>query len=232
MKFSTFAGLLSALVLACSCSKDNTILYSYNGIGDVSGENILADNGLLLEVVQLQGCDDGYKTLDRIIFHCDILRKNGEGRYQIRLTKWNRVLRKEPVKASEVSDWSLIGDDAVMLMNGWTGGEYLNTELYFAFKSGSDATHHVNLVFDDVNSDTDTLRFTLHHNGVGESYPDVSIEESVIGRAYASFPVRQYIPEGQNSIAVKVSWDWYTYSAEGDILPQTATSSISGTISR
>lgn len=226
-----FVKILAVVLLAAtSCSKDDSIIYGYEGFGTVSGTNIILDDGITAIVRNIQ-CDDSYVECDRILVFCDLLMKEGPDTYGINLRDWKKVLKKPCLVASEVTDWEAVGDDPVNLVQGWTGSEFLNMELNFSFKADSETSHFINLVYDDVASDADTLRFTIRHNGYGESYPDIPEEEAVLGRAYTSFPVTSLIPEGQDKIAVKISWKWHKYK-DGQVLPDTEIRSTIGSIHR
>lgn len=228
--FLNMLAAAAALMLAASCNKDNTVAYGYEGIGTVAGSSIILDNGVQFNVTSLQ-TDDGYKACERVYFYCDILKETSTGYFNIRLLKWTKVLRKQAVTYSSVSDWDEIGDDAVALGQGWMSGEYLNMAVLFSAKTGSETSHYLNLVYDDVNSGTDTLRFQLRHNGKGESFPSIAYEDMTIVKAFASFPIRNYIPAELNEIPIKVTWNWYK-TADGRYIAQTEEQSIKGILTR
>lgn len=218
------------LLAAVSCKKDDSIIYGYQGFGTVSGADIILDDGITAIVRNIQ-CDGSYVECDRILIYCDLLKKEAPSTYAINLRDWKKVLKKPCLVASEVTDWEAVGDDPVNINHGWTGSEFLNLDMYFSFKYDSQTSHFINLVYDDVASDTDTLRFTLRHNGYGESFPDIPESEASLGRAYASFPVTEYSPDGQDEIAVKITWKWHKYE-DGQLFPETEIHHTIGTLHR
>lgn len=218
------------LLAAVSCKKDDSIIYGYQGFGTVSGADIILDDGITAIVRNIQ-CDGSYVECDRILIYCDLLKKEAPSTYAINLRDWKKVLKKPCLVASEVTDWEAVGDDPVDIISGWNGGKYLNLDLLFSFKADSETSHFLNLIYEDGESDADTLRFTLRHNSYGESYPHISEDDVRFGRAYASFPIADLIPEGQDAIGVNVTYKWHSSDA-GHLIPETETHHLRGSIRR
>lgn len=221
---------LTAALAAISCKKDDSIIYGYQGIGTVSGADIILDNGIRAIVRNIQ-CDGSYVDCERVFILCDLLKKEDPSTYSINLRDWSRVLTKPFLTAGEVEDWDAIGDDPIDIISGWNGGKYLNLDLLFSFKADSETSHFLNLIYEDGESDADTLRFTLRHNSYGESYPHISEDDVRFGRAYASFPIADLIPEGQDAIGVNVTYKWHSSDA-GHLIPETETHHLRGSIRR
>ena len=226
-----FAVVLAVLCLA-ACKKDDTILYQYTAFGDVSGTNLIADNGVTFHITKLSGTD-GYNAQERVLFVCNILKKVSDSEYNIELLDWNRVVRKAYVKSSEVTDDAALGNAPVYLTNAWISGEYLNLAVALTFVRDSETKHIVNLVLDEASSDDNTLCFTLRHNSNGESVGGgsaLTFDDVVIGRAYYSFPIKNLIPLG-GSKEIKISWEWHITDDKGNFLPETETRTTTGTAS-
>lgn len=225
------AATLFFSVLAVSCKKDDTILYNFTTTGNVVDGQFISDDGDMF-IIKDRTCSDSFEGIERAIVYCDILKQNGPHSYDIRLNGITRMLVKNAVTAS-AADEAAIGNDPISLEAGWFSGGYMNIHGLITYKKDSETMHFINLVYDDVNSGADTLRFTLRHNGYGEIYgaPEVEKKDLLLGRVCASFPVERYIPAGAESIPVKVSWTWYLTDKTGRLTPDTKTYSIIGTLS-
>ncbi|SKC57993.1 NigD-like protein [Bacteroidales bacterium WCE2008] len=226
--------LIPVLLLAIpACSGDDTVYYNATAIGDVVAGRFVSDDGLVLNIKE-KTCDEDFSGLDRAFISFDALRKTGDKEFDIRLNDVAKVLRKDIVFRSEPGGEER-GSDPIMLNLGWFSGEYLNADVVVSFLKGSETPHLINLEFDDVNSGTDTLRFTMKHNGYGEVFGgsiDDGEKKFVLGKTYASFPVRDLIPEGMDSIPVKISWDWYGTDSDGRLTDEIISHSEVGILRR
>jgi len=233
MKRSFSAILAIAVLLAglSSCKKDSTILYNDQTMGNViSSGKLLTDTGLTYDIVE-QTCDGLIDTLDRVLVVCDILRKVSSSEYEVRLNKFYRVLYKSPIPLSEVDD-ETVGNDPILPSTSWISGGCVNMLTAISFVSTTATRHFVNLVYDDVQSTSDTLRFKLRHNGFGEVYGQYTPTEDVtIGSTYVSFPISSYMPSGKSSVVVKVFYDWYK-TVDGAITTDTQESFVTGTLTK
>ena len=200
---------LAAMLAFTGCNFDNALLYNQMTMGQVSGSNIVTDEGITYVVTENETESD-YTGQERIVFRFDVLEKGtSENTYSIRLLDYATVFVSDPVnKSSQSEEW--FGNDGINLESGWFSGEYLNLYLTITMLQGSKTEHRVRLMFDDTADNSDTLHFYLKHNGFGETY-DSDSAISKIGRysTYASFPVKSYIPSGADGINVKVEWDWF-----------------------
>lgn len=233
LRIALLAGAIALFfsILAVSCKKDDTILYNFTTTGNVVDGQFISDDGDLF-IVTDRTCTGSFEGMERAMISCDILRKNGPNSYDIRLNGIVRMLVKDAVQAS-TADESAIGNDPISLETGWFSGGYMNIHGLITYKKDSETMHFINLVYDDINSGADTLRFTLRHNGYGEIYgaPEMKNDELALGRVCASFPLEKYIPAGVESIPVKVSWTWYKTNDEGQLITDTETWSIKGILS-
>ena len=96
-----------------------------------------------------------------------------------------------------------MGDAPIHIEKGWFGGGYLNMHLALKHNASSGISHSVNLVYDEVTSTADTVRFVLRH------HPNGDTEHTVTGRAYASFNMKDLSLEDNSKVYVSVKWRWY-----------------------
>jgi len=230
MKFSSiFSGLFIA-VLLCSCQKDNVLYYSDNAIGNVVGGLFVTDDGLKYNVVE-QECDGSLYSAQRAVVISDVLKKNSDNSYDIRLKQYYTVLVKDALVDSKVTDKEDLGHNAIGIARGWASGGYLNLLVEFTYMTNSSTKHNVNLVYDDIKSNSDTLKFTLMHNGYGETYEDEGAKDLGVCDTYISFPVEDLIPSGKDQVVVKIDWKWHVTS-NGTLYPEIASNTTTGTIKR
>lgn len=231
MKRAVRASLLAALLLAAGCAKDDTVLYGEYAMGTVSGRSIISDGGLTYDVAEQQ-CPGLLDTMKRVLFRCDILRRTGNDRYDIRLREMQSVLCKDPIEAASM-DGDAVGDDPVRAISIWSGNGYLNFLIGIAVLNGSDTRHFINLVHDGASPSADTLYFSLRHNAYGEYFGAEGTEDAYfeLGRSYVSFPVGRFIPEGRESMPVRIFWRWHA-EEDGRPMKETDTFSAAGEIRR
>lgn len=222
--------MLAVLCLA-ACKKDDTILNQFQSFGDVGSEVIYGDNGISFRITKVS-CDDGYKSNQRVMFTCNVLKKVSEREYEAELLAWQRVLKKDVLKSSTIADPDAVGKDPIKIQSIWASGLYLNMEILTTFIKDSDTKHIINLVLDEDACTEDTLHFTLRHNGNGESVnpgsSDLTFDDVVLGRSLVSFPVQDFIPRGK-AMKVVIDWEWHI-TEDGVMSPLTETNSSSGII--
>jgi len=221
-------------VLLCSCAKDDTILYSDSVMAGVTDGLLLTDSGLTYHITEY-GCEEIPDTTKRVFALCDILRvRQGEDdAYDVRLRDFARVLQKDPVMSGSV-DTETLGEDPVELVQAWTSGPYINTRLALTVVQNSSVKHRINLLLDEERSSADTLFFELRHDASGEYYGASGIDSSKLKTAgsYASFPVKQLIPEGKESVVMQISWRWHVANADGALMKDTVESKMTGILRR
>lgn len=206
---STFTTLGAiALLSLASCSKDDT-LYSGNvTMGNIDGETIVSDQGNTFDIAEsmFEVTLSDYKY-GRVMLACDILKETADKRYDIRLLAISQVLTKEAVKASTITPESeLAVEDAIVIRDMWYSGGYLNMLIEFAYKQGSETSHFINLVYDDVtaaetDSDLKSYTFTLRHNAYGET-PKIG-ETYLNSTGYVSFPIASIIKEDKAELNIR-----------------------------
>lgn len=234
-----FALIFSFMIFAiAACDDDDDCYYVGNGDAWISYGNLESiDNGttskysirrddgsrlIVTEGVQVNSSEA--KEGLRIFANYSILGSerdevnlDGKMNYYIHLYNINEVLCKAPVKQSfileneEVRNDS-IGNDPINVSEAWFGGKYLNVEFVVPVKAGSSVKHFINLVDDDVELHNDSVYITLRHNAYGEK---LDVPNTQADQAYewnsgrVSFDLTSLVPDGQNSVAVKLIWTEY-----------------------
>ena len=208
----TLVCLSSLLFCATGCLFDNTLLYSDSGMCNVqSPTSVISDGGIVYNITEnVSGA-----TLtpgERLFIECDVLQRNeeNEDEYDIRLNTCTKVTVKTPIDASS-ADWDEVGDDALNVYQGWIGNGYINTLLQFTSVTSSDTEHSFDLVFDDAQSNADTLYFDLKHNGYGECFDNEDVDTSKLGLEgkYVSFKISDYADKVNSTFIIRVRWEWY-----------------------
>ena len=230
--------IASAFTLS-SCSQDNTILYNDIALGDIVSGRFVSDAGLTYTPVE-QNCEGRLDTMGRAVIRCDILKRVSPSEYEVRLNEMSKVLKKDCLIKDEVEDLEALGGDPALISKAWISGGYLNLATQITFITGSKKTHTLNLVYDNSVSSSDTLHFHLLHNSYKECYPTRKMiddgdyptgAEYSAGIAYASFPIMTFLPEGKESVPIKVHYTWYV-SSEGKLTPDTYQAYVQGFIVR
>ena len=200
---------LAAIVTFAGCNKTTALYYGITDTGKVTNGTIVTDDGLTYIVTENETGAD-YKSLDRIIFLCDVLEElETENSYSIRLQNFSSMTVSSPVrKSAQSEEW--FGDDAIRMQNGWFSSGYLNMYVSMTMVQGSSTSHQIRLMFDDTADNSDTLHFYLKHNGYGETYEADSTNTKIVEAAgYVSFPINAYVPKDKKGINVRIDWDWY-----------------------
>lgn len=220
--FSRIIILLAAFAASVSClDLGDTILYTDTTMVNVVDGHLVTDTGLIYYIEE-NNTDRSILDCERAMISCEVLRQreNTDREFMIRLTGFAESTLKDIVPLSTADEES-IGNDPVDLMNGWISGGYFNAALQVTSVANSATKHVVNLVYDDVKSNSDTLYFALRHNGFGEVYGSEQSKgkEMKVVSGYFSFPISSLIPEGQSSIVLSFNWKWH-HIANYNILPE------------
>lgn len=213
MKRLIFKGaLMAALILSLtSCFSDKDYMYTDTGMCTVIGPlRIRTDTGLVYNIVENDTRSSIPDTLKRVMARCDVLRAaNGKpDEYEVCLKEFMGAFVSEPVLASEAPED--IGSDGVGVTQAWISGGYLNSYVNITLLPAADGRHDLNLVYDDVRSNADSLYLEIRHNAHGEcpENKDISPANLVFAGAYVSFPVDALIPAGRKPV-VHLEWEWY-----------------------
>lgn len=215
MKPSLSTVLFTAVtaLLLVSCLPERDVLYSETGMCTTLGRNRLqTDSGNIYNIVENDSGSAISDTTKRVMISCDVISAVSEQskEYNIRLIDFREALCEEPVLASSI-DVDTLGQDGVNVIQAWVSGGYLNSFLNVAIMRNSDTVHDINLMYDDISSNADTLYFKMRHNAHGESpeNPELSPSSLVFAGVYASFPVSGILPVGGKYPVVHLEWDWY-----------------------
>ena len=161
------------LALSCTPAKDSFSYQNFYGFGEVEpfGQIVLSGQSVKLQVIEDQ-TDGKWMQQQTIFFLCDLTGFTETGAYQATLKMYEPVARKGVVKKS-TSDPATYGTDAVALYQDWGSNpkeRWIDVSCLTTSLKDSQTPHTVNLVLDDVRSNTDTVYLELHHQGSGESF--------------------------------------------------------------
>jgi hypothetical protein len=205
--------ILAALAAAfTACLPKEEVLYSDVGMVTVlNSSKLLTDNGETYNITVNNSGSLLSDTLKRAMTRCDVLSavEGKTNEYNVRLMEVAAAFCSRPVPVS-IADEDAIGHDGVKVAQGWISGGYLNTYCYIAMYNPTKVDHELNLLYDNVRSNSDTLYFEMRHNAHDEcpENPETSLYSFIIAGTYASFPLEGILPEGQKPI-VHLQWDWY-----------------------
>lgn len=212
MHSSNFTCLLIFLLFTLSCSKNENVILSYSfASGQVYENSFITDSGILMNITE-NTSGKRVKTGSRIFARFDILEQISRKEYNIRLLNFNIPLQKIVVPLPNKKNDAEIGNDPILIKSCWFSGIYINMELMIASKTGSKTKHQINLIMDDLSNPSDTLYFSLRHNGYGES-PALEDKPKSNGEIsyntfYASFILPPFIMF-RLSYPISLSYTWY-----------------------
>lgn len=195
----------ASVMTACSDDDEQISVYrpvnSYISMGMVNNGQIETDKGNIL-IPDSCSIERELSDGERVFLHCNVLDTEGKDIYRVRINKYFQLLTKDFVRDSE-SDKQELGENPINAEKAWFGGGFLNVRLGLLHNPSSGIVHAVNLVYDDVNSCADTVRFTLRHNAFGDT------ERTKAGTVHASFNLRDLTGDDRNKIYVILKWHWY-----------------------
>ena len=203
-----------AAMFFISCLPSREYLYTDTGMCTKIGlDRLQTDGGDIYNITENDSGSLIPDTLKRIMITCDVMSavpgKTNE--YNIRLIDFRGALCVKPVTASSIPVDTL-GTDGIKVSQAWVTGGYLNSFLYITLKRNSDTVHGINVLFDDIRSNSDTLYLNMRHNAYGEcpENPEQDLNYLVLAGVYASFPLDGILPVGGKYPIVHLEWDWYS----------------------
>ena len=209
--------LIAAALCLTACSfpeGEDYLYYDLYGFADVEASVLaIRPEGMVFNVTE-DKTDGSWKQESRIFLQCDVLRTNGDKRYDIRLKAYKPVL-EQGILVKSLSDESVYGTDAACFYQDWgsdPGAYTFNAACQLTRKKDSATPHTLSLVFDDQRSHSDTLFFELHHQGSGESYENLEMAASdfQVETQFLTFDLSSAIPaDAHGSIVVSFEWDWF-----------------------
>lgn len=217
MKRTLLRILLTAAVTAVmlSCLPESDYLYTETSMCTLLSANTLkTDNGDIFHITSNNSGSNLPDTLKRVMVRADVLSRveGTSNEYAIRLMEFAGAMVQAPLAKSTL-DEEAVGNDGVSITTGWVSGGYLNVYAYIAMLRPTGVQHTVNLVYDDIRSNSDTLYFELRHNGCGESpeNPSIPLSSFEFAGSYMCFPLNGILESGKTPVC-HLEWDWY----EGD----------------
>lgn len=213
------AGAALGLGLA-SCgfdSSNNALLYNYTTMGFVKngGTQIDTDEGTVFNIVDIAGTGK-LDTIKRVVVLCDVLRatENKTNEYDVNIRDFERVELLNAVRTRDL-DPEKVGTDIADLRQCWYEGGYLNF-LIAHLEKDSKAIHDINIEYNDVKSNADTLYFQVRHNANGDKPANGDdVKNFTLKGGYFSVEAKQYKPAPDSPIKITVEWDWYPTTSAG-----------------
>ncbi len=217
------AGLgLMSLFIVFSCLKDAEDVYiSYGVIQNVRSSNdyeIRTDKGNTLKVLK-SNTSQTIENDKRVLVNFEILSEKDKNKqvYDVSVNGFYQLLSKPVVaesfilEAEEIRRDS-IGNDPFSKIHAAFGGNYINIDFEVLYAQYSDVKHLINLVYDDLRKDADTIYLSLFHNAYGEVPGNNMYLHRGVGRS--SFKISDLLPPGVTSKPVKITWYEYVYNNE------------------
>lgn len=200
-----------AAVLA-SCFPDMEYMYTETSMCTLlSRDRLQNDNGDIFNITQNNSGSTIPDTVKRVMVRCDVLSavEGKANEYNVRLMEFSGAFCHSPVKKSTMNE-EAIGSNGLNISQAWVSGGYFNTYVLLAMLNPPQADHEINLVYDDVRSNSDTLYFEMRHNAHDECPENhtIPLTSFVFAGAYMSFPLDGILTSGQNPVC-HIEWDWY-----------------------
>lgn len=195
--------------------------YRAGGFGEITRTDydgyfeITRDDGVLLRVLEYNGSKE-IERGERVYFKYNILPGNGDyvssystpeqPVYDIRVLVFNDIhavpiVRKSFLLEDDPHRSDSIGHDLIRVVTAAFSGNYINIGFeYFRYENGQ--PHMINLVWDDTRPATDSVYLELRHNAMGEVEGNGRYVVSDTG--LASFRIADLVPEGEESIDIKL----------------------------
>ena len=210
-------GLLSVFLLSSCLDNDFVDYYvSYGVIQNVNSKNdyeILTDKGNTLVVTKSyssQSIEEG----KRVLVNYEILSDDKKNKkiYEVKVNIFYSLLAKPLIDESFILQneefyRDSIGNDPFNSISARFGGEYINIDFEVFHSQYSNKKHMINLVYDDLRADADTIYLSLYHNAYGE-IPGKE-QGLVLGYGKSSFKIADLLPEGVTSKHVRLTWTEY-----------------------
>lgn len=204
--------LTAMAAVLVSCFPDMEYLYNETSMCTVlSRDRLQTDNGDIFNITQNNSGSTIPDTLKRVMVRCDVL-SAVEGRtdeYNVRLEEFAGALCQSPVRKSTMNA-ATIGSNGINISQAWVSGGYINAYVLLTMLNPPQADHNINLVYDDVRSNSDTLYFEMRHNAHEECPENSSIPLTsfIFAGTYMSFPLDGILASGQKPVC-HIEWDWY-----------------------
>ncbi len=227
-----FLTFIAALSLAASCTKDSVTMGSDATMAFVNGDNqLLTDTGLTYNVISApSGFNAGFGS--RVWVECDIedCLDEENGLFNVKVTGFQIPICSATVDTLTTPFDTSVFKDAIHVNNAWLSGGYLNMYCTWLAHKDSGIAQETSLLY--CGAQNDTLNFSLVHNCNGDGYHsthDQNISNIVYINKMTTFPVQDFIPDG--NAVIKLSWLWHKYDTDGQhIIPATEEQSATYTV--
>lgn len=207
-----FVASLSFVLSSCSDDDEKYVYVCPTHTASVSmgvadGGNIITDKGNVL-IPDKSSVGHDLTDGERVFVSCNVLEREDENTYRVRINKYYNLLTKDILRDSEIQGEEL-GDDPIQVKDAWFGGGYLNVRLGLEYNPSSNTSHLINVIYDDVKSSSDTIFLTLRHNAFADTV------HTRMGSATASFNMEDIMAGKDSKVYVLLRWQWYTH--HGDV---------------
>lgn len=215
LTFTKCIVLAAFCAVMASCLPEMEYMYTDTGMCTLlAPDKLQTDGGDIYHISQNNAGANIPDTLKRVMTRCDVM-SPVEGRaneYYVRLMEFASAIVEDPVLKSDM-DETVVGNNGLNISSGWISGGYLNAYVFIPMLRPTKVNHTINLVFDDIRSNADTLYFEMRHNALGEcpENPDIPLTSFEFAGTYTSFPLEGILESGKKPIC-HIEWDWY----EGD----------------
>jgi hypothetical protein len=200
---------------SCFDNKDDSKV-SYGVIKNVVSDKnyeILTDKGNTLVVTASHSTQEIIND-KRVLANYDVKsdKESSKHIYEVEVNGFYNLLSKPLVSESfilqnEEFRRDSIGNDPYSSVYAWFGGDYINIDFEIYFDRHSNVKHLINLVYDDTKTTADTIYLSLYQNAYDKEPRYGSNWQRGLGRS--SFKIADLLPEGVNSMPVKLSWREY-----------------------
>ena len=218
--FNLFLVLFSFLVFLSCLNDREDIKVSYGVIQNVNSTKdyeILTDKGNTLIVTKSHSAQN-IENDKRVLVNYEVLSDKEKNRkiYEVSVNGFYNLLSKPVVYESfilqdEEARRDSIGDDPFNQIDAGFGGDFININFEVLHLQYSDVKHMINLVYDDMRADADTIFLTLYHNAYDEVPGKGLYLQKGFGRS--SFKISDLLPAGVTSKAVQITWTEYGYNS-------------------
>lgn len=162
-------------------------------VSDASTAEDLLHDGFVTLYTRIGDYVSSYSTPEQPVYDIRVLVFNDI--HAVPIVRKSFLLEDDPHRSDS------IGHDLIRVVTAAFSGNYINIGFeYFRYENGQ--PHMINLVWDDTRPATDSVYLELRHNAMGEVEGNGRYVVSDTG--LASFRIADLVPEGEESIDIKL----------------------------
>ena len=216
--FNLFFVLFSFLVFFSCLNDRDDIKVSYGVIRNVNSVNnyeILTDKGNTL-IVTKSHTSQTIENDKRVLVNYEVMSDKEKNKkiYEVSVNGFYNLLSKPVVYESfilqdEEARRDSIGNDPFNQIDAAFSGDFININFEVLHLQYSNVKHMINLVYDDMRADADTIYLTIYHNAYEEVPGKGLYLQKGFGRS--SFKISDLLPSGVASKVVQIKWTEYGY---------------------